>query len=413
MDWSPQQDNAMLAVSRWLQSGTKDQQVFRLFGYAGTGKTSLAKHLVQDVEGEVYFAAMVGKAAMVLKRKGCPNASTVHSLIYKPVGSQTTACQDIKQSIGEFIDFLRQQGNTETEIAQHPRLLELKGLLTQKAQDDKSPKFRLNTDSVLSSASLLVLDEVSMVDRATGIDLESFKCPILVLGDPAQLPPIRGSGYFTEQEPDVLLTEIHRQAADNPIIRLATMARCGKLPPVGQYGTSRVITKATLKDNPQYAFDADQVLCGTHKTRIPGNHRIREMRGRGGVLPQVGDKLVTLRNNKPLGIFNGGLWDLKEIHAIGQETMTVTLVSRDVAETLDCVNMDIVRYQTNGADEIPFYETEVVRTDFGDVLTVHKFQGSQDDNLLLIDESPVFRNAKWQHLYTGITRAAESIVVAI
>src|SRR5438309_239041 len=59
--------------------------IFRLFGYAGTGKTTLAKHLAQGVNGKVLFAAFTGKAALVMRRKGCEEASTIHSLIYKPL----------------------------------------------------------------------------------------------------------------------------------------------------------------------------------------------------------------------------------------------------------------------------------------------------------------------------------------
>ena len=58
-------------------------------------------------------------------------------------------------------------------------------------------------------------------------DLLAFGKPILVLGDPGQLPPIKGAGAFTEVAPDVMLTEIHRQAGESAIIRLATMARQG------------------------------------------------------------------------------------------------------------------------------------------------------------------------------------------
>ena len=60
-----------------------------------------------------------------------------------------------------------------------------------------------------------------------GRDLQSFGTPILVLGDPAQLPPISGGGFFTEVEPDVMLTEVHRQAADNPIVRMSMIVREG------------------------------------------------------------------------------------------------------------------------------------------------------------------------------------------
>ena len=58
-----------------------------------------------------------------------------------------------------------------------------------------------------------------MVDEELGRDLLSFGTPVLVLGDTAQLPPVKGGGFFTDAEPDAMLTEVHRQAADNPIIR--------------------------------------------------------------------------------------------------------------------------------------------------------------------------------------------------
>ena len=46
--------------------------MFRLFGYAGTGKTTLAKHIAEGVDGKVLFAAFTGKAALVMRSKGCP-----------------------------------------------------------------------------------------------------------------------------------------------------------------------------------------------------------------------------------------------------------------------------------------------------------------------------------------------------
>ncbi len=85
-DFSPHQDAALQAVAGWLKDkpgaiGTP--QVFRLFGYAGTGKTTLARHIAERVDGKVLFAAFTGKAASVMRAKGCEHASTIHSLIYK------------------------------------------------------------------------------------------------------------------------------------------------------------------------------------------------------------------------------------------------------------------------------------------------------------------------------------------
>src|ERR1041385_2589883 len=89
--FSPQQDAALKAVAEWLKAKPGRGQtplVFRLFGYAGTGKTTLARHIAEGVDGKVLFAAFTGKAALVMRSKGCEGASTIHSLIYRPLESK-------------------------------------------------------------------------------------------------------------------------------------------------------------------------------------------------------------------------------------------------------------------------------------------------------------------------------------
>src|SRR5712672_2538695 len=219
--FTPHQDAALKAVAAWLKArpGSRGTpQIFRLFGYAGTGKTTLAKHLAEDVDGKVVFAAFTGKAALVMRRKGCAGASTIHSMIYRA----------------------RESG-------------------------EETPSFELWDDAPASKAELIVIDECSMVDAELGRDLMSFGVPVLVLGDPAQLPPIQGGGYFTDAEPDAMLTEVHRQAEDNPIIRLSMDIRAGLDLEPGRYGESVIVTRDDL--DPQRVIDADQVLVGRNATR--------------------------------------------------------------------------------------------------------------------------------------------------
>src|SRR5262245_3424177 len=158
------QDAALTAASNWLKAARGRASIFRLFGYAGTGKTTLAKHLAEGVDGKVLFAAFTGKAACVMRSKGCPGAATIHSLIYKA----------------------RESG-------------------------EEMPSFELWGEAPASKARLIVIDECSMVDAELARDLLSFGVPLLVLGDPAQLPPIQGGGFFTDAEPDAMLTEVHRR----------------------------------------------------------------------------------------------------------------------------------------------------------------------------------------------------------
>jgi exodeoxyribonuclease-5 len=69
-EFTPHQDDALKAVADWLKAkpgSNGTPQVFRLFGYAGTGKTTLANHIAEAADGEVKFAAFTGKAASVMR----------------------------------------------------------------------------------------------------------------------------------------------------------------------------------------------------------------------------------------------------------------------------------------------------------------------------------------------------------
>jgi hypothetical protein len=143
--FTPHQDAALEAVAGWLKGkpARGAPHIFRLFGYAGTGKTTLAKHIARHVDGKVLFGAFTGKAASVMRSKGCEAATTIHGMIYQAHDS-----------------------------------------------GEATPSFDLWHEGPAAKAKLIVIDECSMVDAELGRDLLSFGVPLLVLGDPAQLPPI-------------------------------------------------------------------------------------------------------------------------------------------------------------------------------------------------------------------------------
>ncbi len=361
MSWSPQQDAALRAVSAWIRRG--EPQVFRLFGYAGTGKTTLARQLAADIDGEVCFAAFTGKAALVLRGKGCREARTIHSMIYR----------------------LRES-------------------------EDDEPTFVLNDGSAASRADLIVIDECSMVDEELGRDLLSFGKPVLVLGDPAQLPPVKGGGFFTAAEPDLMLTEVHRQAADNPIIRLSMMAREGTRIPRGDYGASRVMHRDGI--DAELVRAADQVLVGTNKSRRGYNARLRALAGHADPNPQPGEKLVCLRNDKTKGLLNGGLWNVKTQAATRAGKLRYGVVPEDDPSAKPTRISVRPEYFSLGEDGVPpAFRRGSDAFDYGYVLTVHKAQGSQWNDVVLFDESWAFREHRDRWLYTGITRAAERLTI--
>ncbi|MEL6735018.1 MAG: ATP-dependent RecD-like DNA helicase [Pseudomonadota bacterium] len=372
MKFSPEQDDALLAVSRWLKQGYP--QVFRLFGYAGTGKTTLARHLAEDVDGDVLFAAFTGKAALVLRSRGAKKASTIHSLIYRPRGEELVENED----------------TGKTSI---------------------SPTFSLNRQSPVAKAALIVIDECSMVDEALGRDLLSFGTPVLVLGDPGQLPPVSGGGFFTEQEPDFLLETIHRQARDNPIIDLAQTVREGSALSRGTYGDSRVIARDEVDQSEVLA--ADQVLVGTNRTRRRYNLRLRDLKDFQGPLPAAGDKLVALRNDPTKGLLNGSLWQVTSAPHSAKTFVNLLISSEDDGMERMTAKIKVLKAAfENPEEEVPWQlKRRYDDFDYGYALTVHKSQGSQWDDVYLFDESRAFREHQQRWLYTAITRASERITI--
>jgi len=362
MQWSPQQDEALKAVDAWLKD-KNGPQVFRLFGWAGTGKSTLAVHLAKNV-GSVVFAAFTGKAALVMRRRGCEGASTIHSLIYKYVNDK--------------------QGN---------------------------PQFKLNDDSDVCDAELIVIDEVSMVGQQLAEDLLSFGTKVLVLGDPFQLPPINDTGYFTQAEPDFMLTEIHRQAADNPIVRLSLEIRENGRLDYGNYDQSKVVRKREVEREEVLA--ADQILCGTNATRISYNDRVRALKDLPAQEPVVGDRLICLRNNHQKQLLNGQLWIAEDVIYKGLGVLDMVLNPDDAGDRTNRANVTTHEKFFHGKEEELGWGERKKYDEFyfGYALTVHKAQGSQWDDVYLFDESWAFREDRARHLYTAVTRAAERITV--
>ncbi|HEX2018646.1 MAG TPA: ATP-dependent RecD-like DNA helicase [Aurantimonas sp.] len=373
MKLSPQQDDALTAVARWLDAG--ETPIFRLFGYAGTGKTTLARHFAEGIDGAVQFAAFTGKAAQVLRSKGARSARTLHSLIYRPRGEETVS--DEASGVSRV-----------------------------------SPTFSLNRQSPVAKAKLVIVDECSMVDEALGRDLMSFGTPILVLGDPGQLPPVSGGGFFTEAEPDFLLSEIHRQARDNPIIELALHVREGKELMHGDWGAAKIISKRDVETDRVLA--ADQVLVGTNRTRRRYNARLRELKGFETKVPMAGDKLVCLRNDPPKGLLNGSLW---QVLTASRETTKpgVNLIVKPDDDDIDqgAAKIRLLKSAFEEPDaEVPWSTKKRFDDfDYGYALTVHKAQGSQWNDVMLFDESWAFKDTRERWLYTAITRAAETLTI--
>jgi len=402
MELSPQQRDAYRAVQSWLKN--PQQQVFRLFGYAGTGKTTIAKQLAEGCHNPL-FAAYTGKAAHVMRQSGCHEASTLHSLAYYPRPKGQQRLRDLEDL---FLDLQTRASDDETSFlsADMERVEEM---IRREQEDLRQPAFQLNPDSDIRRSDLLIIDECSMVGKEMAEELMTFGTPILALGDPAQLPPVRSVGYFTCAPADRLLTEIHRQAMDSPIIKLATDVREGRGLCLGDYGDAQVLSCDTRGID--WSKDT-QVLVGRNATRRKANARIRSAKGldKFGPLPVAGDRLVCLRNNHSIGLLNGAFWNVCSISDEDEDKIYLRIQSDDS----DKIGLSVGMWKAPflGEDEPQgFARLQAESFSYGYALTVHKAQGSQWEDVTVIDESKAFGKAAKAHLYTAVTRASKRLTV--
>jgi exodeoxyribonuclease-5 len=431
-------DNQARAVSDikdWFKNRTKEQQVYRVFGYAGTGKTTITKYAIQelglDMDGtspNVRFAAYTGKAAYVMRKHGTP-ARTICSLFYSLHEPTEQEIEDAKNKLHELesnVGSLYGLDKIAAEAQIAAMRLELKNM--------RKPRFGLNPDSEVRDCSLIVLDEVSMVGWEQAADILSFEKPVLVLGDPGQLPPIRGEGAFTQARPDIMLTEIHRQAEESAIIRLATMARNGEAIPYGMHDPA--VWKMSRRDlGPENFLKADQVICGKNAMRLELNNAMRAAAGfdRSIPYPADGEKIICLKNQNSLGLINGMFLDItgarpykmgngqesrisfrakikdEEGNPIGYSKKGGEQQELDIylGHFLDHQIFDKERADRDWKDK-----KSLIEATFGWAITCHKAQGSQWRNVMVWDDHlGRTTEERARLLYTAITRAMEGLII--
>lgn len=392
-----QQSTAADRVMQWLRTG---DQVFYLAGYAGTGKTKLAAHIASMVSGSVAKLAFTGKAALAMIKRGMSDARTIHSAMYQPSSQRNEELEDLESQLLELIE----QGKDDRD--ELVRKLQEDIRKARKVVGKDKVGFAFNPESSLKDCRLIVLDECSMVNGKIGADILSFRKQVLVLGDPAQLRPVKGTGFFTERQPDFFLTEIHRTAADNPIIRAATLARQGQELPFMDDGAVRVVRKNDITIHDILAHD--QAITGYNRTRRRLNANCRAALGMTSVLPQKGDRLICLRNQYNMGLYNGSL---------GRATTSADVVD---ARAFWCeVDFDdgnvqsirCLRERFTHPEQEGFSDYDLTPLDYGNAITCHKAQGSEYPSVVICDDGFGRGPDRVAWNYTALTRAMEKVTV--
>lgn len=419
LTFSPQQDTALQLISRWYKGDHR--MPFVLNGYAGTGKTTIAKYLPEMIgasdPSEVIYTAFTGKAALQLRRKGCPKATTLHKLLYKPLEKEKTKLQELaKQLQGALVN---------DPTAQDPVTRAIKTALIAERRRVMAPSWSTNPDyDRIEKAKIIVVDESSMVDEKIAKDLLELGLPIIYCGDPFQLPPVRGKSPVSEYPVNMTLTEVHRQALENPILRVATELRNGKYNLSQQLsrhvtGSEELIYEVKTVENTTYEDyrGHDQVLCGRNATRSKLNHRTRakrlasgEVRDTPGSCLGEGDRVVFLRNDYDEDVFNGTIGIVDTVLEGDKDEDHIIVSGSTDEDTFDAYEVWAGILKGQEISEAPRF-TQVI--DLAYALTVHKSQGSEWDSVL-VQYEPIGRGTDQQRwLYTAMTRARKKCTIVM
>ena len=431
---SAMQERAVFAARDWWRA--HDEPVFYLGGYAGSGKTTILPQIVEATgvsPDKVAFCAPTAKAAMVMSSKldafgFKQKARTLHHCMYIPRSLS-------RQSIEGKISYLKEQLSLAKVANRNTDGLEAAIFHWKQTLDDleggyrdalgfiRKPEFH---SEECPFPELVIVDEASMVGTSIGTDLLNFGIPVIAIGDPGQLQPVKDKAFLTAGKPSFFLDEIHRQALDSPIIRLSTMAREGKRLPLGKMGDDVLVVKD--KDDETTLADRDmQVICGRHKTRWALTDDIRDVFGYSDSGPEQGEPLMVVQNNYIYpGFINGypvvcaksvgDLNDGEATYRIDVETMDGSAITVKAFQPILEEHMFTTKgYCSCEKEEAKKQFHKAVHLDFNWVTTCHKAQGSEWDEVCLHDESRVWRknNEHKEWLYTGITRAKERLTVVV
>ena len=373
-------------IIHWYRNYPYGKPYYYYSGAAGTGKTTVIHSVIDELNlniNEVMSCAYVGKAVLVLMRHGLP-ASTIHSLIYRPMFKTTK-------------EYITDEFGNPKEIKKRKMEFVLK-------------------DSLDKNIKLIIVDEMAMVSDAIREDLLSFGIPVILCGDGNQLPPVIGTSSILDN-PDFVLTKIMRQAEGDPIVYLSQCILKDIPIEYGTYGKSKVVESVPIDRS--ILTDYDMIICAKNKTREELNNRIREeVLHYETIKPMLGDKIICRKNNweenlNGIYLTNGLVGYITDIDycSLYRDIIYIDFQPDFMEESFYKLSLDYKYFKAPWQEKknfgFDFKENE--RFEYAYAITAHLSQGSEYENVLFMDEKFHDPLTLKRLRYTAITRARNSI----
>lgn len=382
------QKEAIEIAKDWWNNSNRN--LFEFSGAPGTGKSTVAKYLVKELNiKRPLYMALTGSAVKELRNKG-NFAKTIHSSIYNYEKS-----------------FIRDENNKLIIKNGYP-LTRIKPML--KTVMDMKP-------------DAIIVDECRMVPENIVNDLKSFNIPIIAMGDIDQLPPVIGNAGFFKNGVDYKLTEYMRQALDSGIIKVSKFINEGGiLKPGMDFGSDvEIIKKSIIK--PSMLTIADMNITTSNKYRKRINDVYREYKGYKPDMIYKDEILICRKNswNDVLDdgtpLVNGTLGYVNNHPNLSESNIDKNEFILDFQpfyanDYFDQLTIDYKHIITSGkiTDK---YNYSLQKFEFGYAITVHLSQGSEYDSIFYIDDkigNPEFMK---KLRYTAMTRAKKKLGIAL
>lgn len=339
-------------------------------GYPGTGKTTLVdkfvKNLLNAEPNSFNLLAPTGKAAYQIFLKTGHTARTIHSFLGMKKGSNI---------------------------------------------------FRVNEQNP-SNVKTLIIDEFSMINIDLFYSL-LIGCPnlnrLILIGDKNQLPSI-GSGYLlndiiaSKKFKTFLLKKIYRQEFESSIISIALAINNQEMPTFNKKECIFIEQKEEIAKNDimrkidyyienMVNLDDYQILvpmysgeCGIDKLNILIQEKYSKNKKSIEIRNQffyIGDKIIQIENDNEANVFNGEIGYICEFNPNNEITVKFE-------------DGKIIRYtQTNFLKNIKLAYA----------ISIHKFQGSESKNIILVLYYSHYTLLSKKLLYTAVTRASENLII--